>query len=309
MIASQAHTDRRGRLIRHSTRLIGVALTVAVLALASAAEAGAKKVSPGLVYGGETSQDSPFVLALRRGARAVDHAAIVVSAKCSDGQMLRVFETLSFGGNVPAFIGPGHHFFPNGTLSKTQAFNSAGLGSEDFGEVSGAMTEKIKGKIQANGAASGTYTATVKLIDHQGAKVATCSTGVLRWTVRSARGQIYAGSTSQHQPVVVELNRQRTKVTDLLVGWGAGCTPSGSLLIGDHLIGFPISAASFGDTFQAQGDIDGGGKQTFDYAINGRVGKTKASGRLSVMVKATDGSGAATSTCNTGSVTWSAKTG
>jgi hypothetical protein len=310
VIASHTHTDRRGSLMGHLTRLIVVALlTFAVPALASAGEAGAKKPSPGLVYGGQTSQDAPFVLALRRGARVVDHAAIVFSAKCSDGQMLRVFETLKFGGDVPAFIGPGRHFFPNGTLSKTQAFNSAGLGSEEFGEVSGAMTEKIKGKILANGAASGTYAATVKLVDHQGAKVATCSTGVLRWTARSARGQIYAGSTTQQQPVVVELNRQRTKVTDLLVGWGAGCTPTGSLLIGDHLINFPISAGSFGDTFHAQGDIDGGGKQTFDYAIKGRIGKTKASGRLSVEVKDTDGSGVATSTCKTGSVTWSAKTG
>ena len=302
MIASQAHTDRRGRLV-------GVALTVAVLVLASAAQAGAKKLSPGLVYGGETSQNAPFVLALRRGARTVDHAAIVVSAKCSDGKTLNVFETLSFGSDGPAFIGPGHHFFPNGTLSKTQAFNSAGLGSEVFGELSGAMTEKIKGRIQANGAASGTYTATVTLIDQQGATVATCRTGVLRWTVRSARGQIYAGSTTQHQPIVVELNRQRTKVTDLLVGWGAGCTPPDSILVGDHLSDFPISAAGFGDTFQAQTEIDGGGKETLDYAINGRVGKTKASGRLSVKITDTDGSGATTSTCNTGSVTWSAKTG
>lgn len=291
------------------TRLTGVALTFVVLALACAAEAGAKKRSPGLVFGGETSQDSPFVLVLRRGARAVDHAALVVSARCSDGQMLRAFATLSFGGDIPAFIGPGHHYFPNGKLSTTRAFSSAGLGNEDFGEVSGAMSEKIKGKIQANGAASGTYAATVTLTDHQGAKVATCNTGVLRWTARSERGRIYAGSTTQDQPVVVKLNRQRTRVTDLLVGWGAGCTPSGSILIGDHLTNFPISAARFGDRFQAQSDIDGGGRETFDYAVNGRVGKSKASGRLSVEVKDTDGSGAAISTCNTGSVTWSAKTG
>lgn len=299
MIASQTH------MVRFS----GAMLSVAILALSPAAAAGAKKPTPGLVYGGTTSQDSPFVLQLRRGGRAVDHAAIIISTKCSDGQMLQSFETLSFDDDVPAFIGQGHHFFANGKLSRQQTFKSAGLGSERFGERTGVMIEKFKGRLMPNGVASGSYSATMDLYDEHGAAVATCKTGIVRWTARSAKGQVYAGSTSQDQSVVIELDRQRRKVTDLRVGWGAACVPSGSWLIGDHLISFPISGDSFGDAFRESVDMDGGGKRRFGYAIKGRVGKTKASGRLSVNVDDTDGTGAATSSCRTGSVTWSATSG
>lgn len=299
MIASQTHM----------ARFSGAMLSLAILALSPAAAAGAEKLTPGLVYGGMTSQDSPFVLKLRRGGRSVDQAAIIISATCSDGQSLQASETLTFEDDTPSFIGLGQHFFPNGRLSKRHAFNSAGLGSERFGAHLGVVTEKIKGRIKSNGAASGTYSATVALIDNQGATAATCNTGILRWTTRSAQGRIYAGSTSQDQPVVIELDKQRKMVTDLLVGWGAACTPSGSWLIGEHFIRFPISVGRFGDAFRQSGDIDGGGKRSFAYAISGRVGKTKASGRLSVKVNDTDVTGAATFRCRTGSLTWSATSG
>ena len=108
---------------------------------------------------------------------------------------------------------------------------------------------------------------------------------------------------------MVELNRPRTKVTDLLIGWGAGCTPSGAYELGEHLIDFPVSKGAFGDVFADEVSLDAGGKRRFDYSVRGRIGATKASGRLSVSLKDTDASGTATGTCTTGTITWSARTG
>jgi hypothetical protein len=70
-----------------------------------------------------------------------------------------------------------------------------------------------------------------------------------------------------------------------------------------------LRGASFGDTFNQQFNLDSGGRRTFDYVVNGRVGKIKASGRLSVKATDFDAAGTLTSTCDTGSMTWAASSG
>ena len=55
--------------------------------------------------------------------------------------------------------------------------------------------------------------------------------------------------------------------------------------------------------------MDGGGKRTFAYQINARVTKTMARGTLHVGVTEADAAGAQTSSCDTGAITWKARTG
>lgn len=292
----------------HLTRLAGAALlALAVLGPPQAAAEAAGTPSRGSVFGGKTSQNAPFVLTLRRGA--VDRASLVADAKCVDGQWLRYFATLRFGGKTPSIIGARRHYFPANGIDKSGAFASDGVGFEEFGDESAAIIEKLKGRIKVGGGASGTYGATLNLFDQQGAKVTTCTTGTLRWTARSAKGRVFAGLTSQDQPVVVQLDSRRTKVTDLLIGWGAGCTPPGSYGLGEHLVDFPISRGVYGDIFADEVSLDDGGRRSFNYSLKGRVGATKATGRLTVSVKDTDGAGTTTATCRTGTITWSARTG
>jgi hypothetical protein len=295
----------------HARRATLIAAFGALLLASGPVAAAHAKPRLGHSYGGVTSQDAPFVLELARGSK-VDRIRVLVIGQCSDGESLTMFATVDFETNIPAFVPSGDHVMTGGRLSKSGSFRASGLGSEDFGGAGGAVTEKVTGRIRRNGSASGTYRASVTLIDRQtNQPVADCHTGTIKWSARSARGRVFAGATSAGQPIVVELDRRRGSVEHLMFGWGAPCAPpeTGGWLVPDHLRGFPLTGGSFGDTFQVPVDLDGGGKRAFDYTIQGSVGRSKASGSFSVKVTDMDGAGVTTSACDTGSVTWTARSG
>jgi hypothetical protein len=291
--------------------LAAFVFALTALALVPLSSATAKTASPGLIYGGVTSTDAPFVLKLERGAKTIDHVNLLVNGKCANGQTISFDATLTFEVNIPAALQLGDHAFKGGgRLSKTGAFRASGRGAENFGTVIAGMNEKIAGKISRAGAASGTYSATMTIIDKQtGATQTTCSTGTIRWTARSAPGRIFAGTTSDRQPVVVELDKAGKSVHALRFSWSANCMPTGGVQFPENLTGFRIANHAFGDSFQQSYDLNGGGKATFDYVVKGRVAKTKASGSFSVKDTITDATGAITTTCDGGSVTWSVKSG
>jgi hypothetical protein len=297
--------------MRHRTLAAAASvLALAALAFAPVAHSAAKTRPLGLVYGGVTSTAAPFVLKLERGAKKIDHVNILVEGKCANGQSVRYDATLTFEVNIPAAVMLGDHVFKGGRLSKTGAFRAVGRGAEDFGAVIAGMNEKIAGKVTRSGGASGTYTATMGIVDTQtGTTTTTCNTGTIRWTARSAPGRIYGGTTSDDQPVVVELAKRRTSVHVLRFSWSANCSPSGGVQFPENLSGFPLTNGAFGDSFEQAYDLGGGSKATFDYAIRGRVAKTKASGSFSVKDTETDATGAVTAACDSGTVTWSAKSG
>jgi len=96
--------------------------------------------------------------------------------------------------------------------------------NRDCGQLFAAL---IRGKVRRNGSSAGTYQAKIVLRDDAtGAEIGTCDTGVLRWTGRSSRGRVYAGKTSQDQPMVVELDKARSTVDQVRFGWqrNAGIT-------------------------------------------------------------------------------------
>ena len=84
---------------------------------------------------------------------------------------------------------------------------------------------EIKGKLKP-GKASGTFAATVKMIDPATGNTVSCQT-TQRWVATRDPGIIYGGTTSQGQPLVVRLNAQRNRVNDVITTWYANCTPEG----------------------------------------------------------------------------------
>lgn len=292
-------------------RITSAALAIGLLALASPlVEAADAKKRLGRYYGGVTAQGMPFVLELARGSKAVDSASLIVGGACANSPGVRYFFRLSFEVDVPAFVPPGDHVVSPGKVSKSGKFRANGIGVEYFGTATGAIVESVSGKLRRNGSAAGTYEADVTMIDDNGVTVDTCHTGTVKWTARSRRGRVYAGTTSQAMPVVLELNSQRNLVEMVRFGWGATCTPEGALLFPDELTDFRLTAGEFGDAFQVPVDLDGGGKATVDYDVKGRVASsTSASGSASVKLTETDAAGAVTSSCDTGSFSWTARSG
>jgi hypothetical protein len=248
----------------------------------------------GANYGGKTSQGDPLVLAVSRKAARVRRVAIDIEAACTSGS------SLSTGGVLAT----------NLRVSKTGGFKGTLLSSIDAGTEAGAVTVDLKGTLGSS-RGSGTAHVHVAFIDKQtNVPTDACDTGGLRWRATTAKGRVYGGSTSQQDPVVVELSRDRRRVSALRIGWQATCSPPGGIHVIDTLNRFPLSASgAFGDTFSMTVPADGGGQHRLDFVVHGRVRKTKAVGRIQVHVTSTDAAGATVRTCDSGVVSWGATSG
>jgi hypothetical protein len=263
----------------------------------------------GLVYAGATVQDMPFSLELTRSGKRVVSASMFVDGECDDGKPIRYYATIEVEAQRPQFVAIGDHRSSGGRIARTGRFSASGIGSEPFGDVEAIMSERLTGRVR-RGTAQGTYRAEITMVDGAGQTRSSCTTGTLKWGARSERGRFFAGLTDLDMPVVVELDRARRSVEDLRIGWGALCTPpeTGAWLVPDHLVDFRLTSGAFGATFQQPFDVEGL-KRTFDYAVDGSVRNGTASGTLAVKVTDTDAAGAAVSTCDTGPISWSARSG
>lgn len=248
----------------------------------------------GANYGGKTSQGAPLVLAVSRKAARVTRLAIDIDAACTSGS------SLSTGGVLTS----------NLRVSKTGGFKGSVLSSIDGDTEAGAVTVDLKGRLGSS-RGSGTLHVHVAFIDKQtNAPTDACDTGSLRWGAATAKGRVYGGSTSQQDPVVVELSRDRGQVSTLRLGWQATCSPPGGIQVINALNRFPLSASgAFGDTFSITAPADGGGQNKLDFVVHGRAGKTKAVGRIQIHVTSTDATGATLRTCDSGLVSWRATSG
>lgn len=271
--------------------------------------ATASKAPPpavGTVYGGNTSQDAPFGIRMKRGGAALSQLLLHFHAKCADGHGLDWAGTADFASFQPPTVDIGTNVFSPAKLSRTGSFKASGRGASSFGEASGMLKESIRGRVHG-ASVHGTFEATVDVFGPDGAKLTNCRTGRLRWAARSAPGRTYAGLTSAGYPVVVDLARDGRRVEHLRLSWTAGCQPSGGVTIGDHLNGFHISPKGrFGDTFTQDYTPEPGVKASFAYVIAGNLDRLKASGTFQVKLTQTDAAGAVVATCDSTLLRWTA---
>jgi hypothetical protein len=286
-----------------SKRLIPLAAAAAMAAGASPAQAA------DWVYGGTTSGGESIAITAAKGAKSLRGAVIGWRATCDDGSNFSDSEVLS-----PAKPGTG---LPIGSEDLVLSRNAKGRfkGTEAASmsnDTNVAMVSlTVSGKLSAK-RASGTLSAVVKITDKAtGAAAGACQTGTLRWSATRAPRTIYAGSTSQSEPVVVRVVAKPRRVRDVLVSWETQtCTAGGYYRFPDLFGNFRLSrSGAFGDPFTQDYAMDDGGKRVFAYKVSGRVSKTTARGTLQVTVTDTDATGAQTDACDTGGITWSARTG
>jgi len=266
-----------------------ITLAVAALTLVTAAPASAKST----VFGGNTRAGEPIALTGDRAGKKLTSAVIAVEAPCTDGTPWVVATKFKPGDSLDMSRNAKGRFA--GTASDLTAFD----GNPVF------ETLKLSGRLAAH-RASGTLSLTAESPDGS----ISCHTGTIRWSTTRSPGHVYAGMTRQQEPVVVKVDKARTNVDDVLIGWEtASCTPDGWTRHGEDFTDFPLRASHFGDGFTHTYADSSGGKLTLDYTIDGTVRRTASTGTLHVALTRTDASGATTGSCDSGTVAWKAATG
>lgn len=127
----------------------------------------------------------------------------------------------------------------------------------------------------------------------------------------AAGGTVYGGATSQDFPVVIQTNKNGRTVTNATIAIRANCTSGGFVVVPDGYRNLTVSkkrkfSASFGPMTQRNDD---GTTTDFEGTVSGSFNKarSKASGRWSFKATDHDAAGAVTDTCDSGSVSWTAR--
>ena len=127
-----------------------------------------------------------------------------------------------------------------------------------------------------------------------------------------ASAKALGGTTRQDWPVVIELNRQGTKVVQATAGVTLDCTPSmGVVSLPDAYSNLKVSRkGKFGGAFGPETMRNDDGTTTdFEGSMSGKLNaaRTKASGKWQLKVTDHAATGAVTDTCDSGPVRWKAK--
>lgn len=124
-------------------------------------------------------------------------------------------------------------------------------------------------------------------------------------------GVVLGGTNQQGWPTVVELSKNGRQVVRIITGIRLTCSAGGTMSAPDAYVRVPVSkrgkfAASFGPETERNAD---GTTTDVQGSMSGAVNRTrtKASGRWQVTLTEHDATGAVTDTCDSGSLTWTAK--
>lgn len=248
-----------------------------------------------VTYGGSTKQGDPLVLRLSSNRRRLLLFVLDWEAKCTSGETFGGSDKLVGGRDAPR-------------LSRTGRFSGRARVNSQLGTGQIAATSAtLVGRVTRT-RGSGTFRARVVVRDPStGATLDRCDTGRVRWSTAAHQNRVYAGVTSQNEPVVLQTDAHRRHVTLVRIGWDAACDGGGFAHVGDSLAGFAISrrggfSGSFTATFGRSTSVHG----RLQYQIRGRVGAGRASGSFHVLDTVMDSSGATIRTCDSGTVRWSA---
>jgi hypothetical protein len=123
-------------------------------------------------------------------------------------------------------------------------------------------------------------------------------------------GSVYGGATAQDFPVVIETTMNRRKVVKANIAIRLTCTAGGTVTFPDGYTAMSIRKRKFSASFgPATNRNDDGTTSDLEGSIIGAFNKArrKASGKWSLKLTVHDASGAITDTCDSGSISWTAK--
>lgn len=288
-----SHGSTVGSMKSHTLIARPLVLAAAAAGLAIAvAPAGAKTAPRGINYGGQSSAQDPVVIVLSKDGKRITTFAQEFEAKCDTGHTL---PRLVKASGVKIAVKP------SGSFKGQQLVFGTIEGQNASGFV--AIKGKVKGRSM-----TGSISYFVAIGAGPTQITDTCSSDAT-FKASAATRKVYAGFTTQDGPVVAELNSSGKRIQHFHIGWRTTCKPEGGFQYGDTLLDFPIVGGAFGDTFTQQFGETNAEHETDAYVLKGNVTKTKLSGSIQVKTQEFDSTGALTSDCDTGTVSFKGATG
>ena len=126
----------------------------------------------------------------------------------------------------------------------------------------------------------------------------------------AAVGTSYGGVSSQDFPVIVDVNRRRSRVMRAVIAIRLSCTSGGVFTTADGYTKLSVRRGRFSTSFGPVTQRNDDGTTTdFEGSISGTFNssRSKVSGTWTLKGTDHDAAGAVTDTCDSGRVNWSAK--
>lgn len=277
-------------------------------AVAVAAALLAQPASAARVYGGQPTPGAPaqFVLSLSDSGTAVTKITFHAGVSCGEA-----FTSVDSGTTQTVQAPPdqmlsGAHYLVGGRVSGGRLTGTI-LGADRVNAGTWALMNIVLSGTVTKTKASGTMAAKFVHSDEAtGAEIAQCSR-TSRWSAQRDPGVVYAGATSQDEPVVVELKKGRRQISHAHVSWYAPCAGGGAWIDPHDEFDLRPFALSRTGTFSRSYAFNLGRGTAEVERFAGRVGPTKAGGTFQSDV--TIAGTATNTTCGTGRVSWTAATG
>jgi hypothetical protein len=288
--------------ITRGVRVLAGGMVAVTLTLTAPAYAEADAV-----YGGSTTAHEPIVLRADRAGQRLRSAVMTWEAKCDQGAIF------PFAAELPAVMltrGLSQDAFELAMSRNAKGhFSGTQLAGFQLGSETAMVTVTFAGTLRAR-SAFGMLSADVAILDESGNEVDACHTGATRWNASRSPGRLFAGKTSQDEPIVLRLDAKRRNVRNVLVGWQtASCRPEAFGRFAESFTNFPLRGGRFGDALESSYDDADGGKLRYTMELAGKVTRRSAHGTLQATITGTDAAGATTLSCDSGGVTWKTATG
>ena len=282
--------------------LVGVLITAVIGAVA------VQPASAARIYGGQPKTGVPdeVVLALNDSGTAITKLTFHLDVSCGTD-----FETVDAGttqsvGAVPDRLMAGAHYLVRGRVAAGKLSGTI-VGTDRYDATTWELMNVVLSGTASKTRAGGTMAVKfVRTDETSGAVLAQCDQ-TIRWSALRHPGVVYAGATSQNEPIVLELTRDRRHVSHAHVAWYAPCRAGGDWVASHDEFDLQPFALSRTGAFARTYRYNLGQGSTEIERFAGRVGTAKAAGTFQSAVTLAGTAG--DDSCSTGSVSWAVSTG
>ncbi len=283
-------------------------LLVTLLMTAVVGAIAAQPASAARIYGGQPKTGVPdeVVLALSNSGTAITRVTFHLDVSCGTD-----FESVDFGTTqavdaIPDQLVGGAHYLVGGKVAAGRLSGTI-VGADRVNATTWELMNVVLGGTVSKTKAGGTMAVRLIRTDESSGAILTQCDRTIRWSALRNPGVVYAGATSQNEPIVLELKTDRRHVSHVHVAWFAPCNAGGGW-VAPHdefdLQPFALSrTGAFSRTYRF--NLGQGSSEIERFA--GRVSRTKAAGTFQsdVTIAGTD----ASDSCATGKLSWTASTG
>ena len=285
-----------------------IRLAVVALLTLAVASGVARPAAGARIYAGQPMDrgEAQLVLALTNAGDRLARLTFHFDVTCEDEEFWTVdFGSVEMTPTAPATPLAGRHYLVGGGLTREGRLAATIVGVDGLGDgLVESMTADLTGNVD-RGAAHGSLHVSYSRADAAGRVTSTCVKDI-PWRAVRRPGRVFAGTTSQDEPIVLELRADRRRFSHAHVSWYGLCDSGGAWMDPHDEFSyrpFPLSRrGTFGRTFEVPFD---GGLVTERFA--GRIGRAVARGTFSGSLLALAPGGI--ETCASGAVTWTATTG